>query len=295
MRPKIKDYFGENALLQQVVDTYKSQPELFNYAQALDWQVDKLEEANGVMLKALLKLQDVIERAAAQNCVHAIETGEVNMIEDGLKRYQSLLESAVEKTFTKGYKDFGLEGKMRKFVHELESKSEKIGVDKVLMLRRHEKDYLLRNEQVYIEKLSVTIDAIKTDILKNKDISVQEKDVLIVLLYNYFESFNALVHVGKEIGNRDEKGISEMVTTCKISIERNFEILQNKSIEKENQIIENLQKTYLMVAANILIVSALLIYLFFKYRKNEDHEEPQNHTLEVSKMNVAQGHLKQAQ
>ena len=80
MRPKIKDYFGENATLQQVVDTYKSQPELFNYAQALDWQVDKLEEANDIMLKALLKLQDVIERAAAQNCVHCIETDEVNMI-----------------------------------------------------------------------------------------------------------------------------------------------------------------------------------------------------------------------
>ena len=32
------------------------------------------------MLEALLKLQDVIERAASQNCVHAIETDEVNMI-----------------------------------------------------------------------------------------------------------------------------------------------------------------------------------------------------------------------
>ena len=43
-RPKIKDFFGENATLQQVIYTYKSQPELFNYAQALDWYIDELEK-----------------------------------------------------------------------------------------------------------------------------------------------------------------------------------------------------------------------------------------------------------
>ena len=43
MRPKIKDYFGENATLQQVVDTYKSQPKLFNYAQSLDRYIDDIE------------------------------------------------------------------------------------------------------------------------------------------------------------------------------------------------------------------------------------------------------------
>lgn len=40
----------------------------------------KLMAAAPEMLEALLKLQDVIERAAAQNCVHAIEKDEVNMI-----------------------------------------------------------------------------------------------------------------------------------------------------------------------------------------------------------------------
>lgn len=244
----------------------------------------------------IIGMRDTITTLKLNNAYHDFAiASEINIIEEGLQRYQSLLESVVEKTIKKGYKDYGLEGKMGEFVHELESKSEKIGVDKVLMLRRHEKDYLLRNEQVYIEKLSVTIDALKTDILKSKDISVQEKDDLIVLLYNYFESFNALVHVGKEIGTRDEKGIYEMVSTCKISIERHFEIIQSKTIEKEAKIIDGLKKTYLMVAGNILIVSILLIYLFFRYRKNDDHENFDNQAVEVDKLNIAHGHLKQAQ
>lgn len=244
----------------------------------------KINDINDTI--ASLKLNEVYNDFAI--------AGEINIIEEGMLHYQTLIESAVEKTIKKGYKDYGLEGIMRGFVHELELKSEKIGVAKVLMLRRHEKDYLLRNEQVYIEKLTVTIDALKTDILKNSDITIQEKDELIVLLYNYFESFNALVHVGKEIGNRDEKGLSEMVSVCKASIESHFEILQSKSIEKEAQIINRLQKTYLLVGANIFIVSLLLIYLFFRYRKNDDNEDKQDQIAEVAKLNVAHGHLKQA-
>ena len=57
MRPKIKDYFGENATLQQVVDTYKSQPELFNYAQALDWHIDEIEKTKSDLLKLLQKIE----------------------------------------------------------------------------------------------------------------------------------------------------------------------------------------------------------------------------------------------
>ena len=129
-------------------------------------------------------------------------SSEINIVEEEMLRYQSLFTASVAKTIEKGYKDYGLEGKMREFVHELEKKSDKIGVAKVLMLRRHEKDYLLRNEPAYIEKLTVTLHEIKSDILKNKELSVVEKDTLIVLLYNYFQSFNALVHVGKEIGQR---------------------------------------------------------------------------------------------
>jgi len=73
MRPKIKDYFGDNATLQQVVDTYKSQPELFNYAQALDWQVDKLEEANDIMLEALKNTPIVSMFSNAERFITAYE------------------------------------------------------------------------------------------------------------------------------------------------------------------------------------------------------------------------------
>ncbi len=217
---------------------------------------------------------------------------EINMVEEEMLRYQSLFEASVAKTIEKGYKDYGLEGKMRTFVHELEKKSDKIGVAKVLMLRRHEKDYLLRNEPAYIEKLTVTLDEIKSDILKNTALSVVEKDTLIVLLYNYFQSFNALVQVGKEIGQRDEKGLNEMLTVSKAGIEKHLELLQDKSVEKENTLIKGLQKTYMVVALNLLAVSALLIYLFVKYSRNVAEEVSKKAT--ETTLNVAHADFKQA-
>ena len=53
---------------------------------AIQEQNAKLIAAAPQMLEALLKLQDVINRAAAQNCVHAIETDEVNMINTAIAK-----------------------------------------------------------------------------------------------------------------------------------------------------------------------------------------------------------------
>ncbi len=44
VRPRIKGYWGENITLKQVHDTYLNQPELYNYAQALDNYIDCLEK-----------------------------------------------------------------------------------------------------------------------------------------------------------------------------------------------------------------------------------------------------------
>lgn len=218
---------------------------------------------------------------------------EVNIVEEELIRYQSIFEKAVGKSLEKGYKDFGLEGKMRAFVHELEKKSDKIGVAKVLMLRRHEKDYLLRNEPVYIEKLTMTLQELKTDILRNNDLKVSEKDDLIVLLYNYFQSFNALVHVGKEIGQREEKGLNELLTESKSGIEKHLEVLQVETLEKENALIGGLQKTYMVVSLNLIAATLLLIWLFIRYRKNNNDEANKKATEAI--LNVELGQFKQAQ
>ena len=88
MRPKIKEYFGENATLQQVLDTYESQPELFNYAQALDRYIDELEES-----PVPDKVEDVVE--VLQKQIDRLEVHDemlLNTICEDLKKAVKILK-----------------------------------------------------------------------------------------------------------------------------------------------------------------------------------------------------------
>ena len=67
-------FMDDTEVTEQVCDIYRTTDDELTGKNA------RLAFAAPYLLEALLKLQDVIERAAAQNCVHAIETDEVNMI-----------------------------------------------------------------------------------------------------------------------------------------------------------------------------------------------------------------------
>jgi methyl-accepting chemotaxis protein len=68
----------------------------------------------------------------------------------------------------RGFKDEGLEGEFRKKVHSIEAAVDAIHNDHLavdmLMIRRHEKDYLLRGEHQYVTKVSEAVDKLKADV-----------------------------------------------------------------------------------------------------------------------------------
>ena len=47
-RPEIKNFFLENTTLTDIIKAYDSQPELFNYAKALDRFIDQIEIYNWI-------------------------------------------------------------------------------------------------------------------------------------------------------------------------------------------------------------------------------------------------------
>ena len=58
----------------------------------------------------------------------------------------------VEKLRYRGFKDYGLEGKMREAIHELQS-IDSLNQISLLTLRRHEKDFMLRKDYYYLDSL----------------------------------------------------------------------------------------------------------------------------------------------
>ena len=118
--------------------------------------------------------------------------------------YNLTLDLLQKKIRERGFKNYGLEGKMRQYVHFLEE----IDIDKVLVLqlRRHEKDFFLRKDMDYKSKLHQTAEKLKRKIVDSKIDDIQ-KEKFITYVNDYEKLFDVIVNLEKEIGFDNKSGI----------------------------------------------------------------------------------------
>jgi len=112
---------------------------------------------------------------------------------------ESIMKSLTEAIQLRGFKDFGIEGKMRGYAHQLEQMKQ-IDLDKVLLLRRWEKDYMLRNDTTYIQRFEKVLQSLKNDYQYSKEITE--------ILDNYWVSFRTIVNLDKIIGKKVNEGLN---------------------------------------------------------------------------------------
>jgi putative methionine-R-sulfoxide reductase with GAF domain/HAMP domain-containing protein len=117
-------------------------------------------------------------------------------ITNGFEEIKGLLK-------TRGFKDYGLEGSLRRAIHKIEKSS--LPYDRALMLtlRRHEKDFFLRKDLKYQKEFNETIAYFSASLNKSNNAE------LLNLLTNYQSEFNQVVEIEKKIGltaNEGKKG-----------------------------------------------------------------------------------------
>ncbi len=99
----------------------------------------------------------------------------------------------------RGFKDYGLEGEMRQVAHFIEDSLVTIDAAQILMLRRHEKDFLLRGDTVYLTKFHSQVQSI----LSNEILSDSDRFVL----DRYHTLFEELADLDLSIGRSDSSGL----------------------------------------------------------------------------------------
>lgn len=104
--------------------------------------------------------------------------------------------------FKRGFRDYGAEGKMRESAHELERIGE-IPREKLLSLRRHEKDYILRKDTIYIQKLMSEVRELLDSLKRNSPPSQQKR----WMLENYADQFAQLVKADSVLGFHNNSGL----------------------------------------------------------------------------------------
>jgi len=183
-----------------------------------------------------------------------------------IDEYKGSFESVVQSWQKKGltHKE-GLQGKFRNIVHELSAELKKnknnLAMVSLLTIRKHEKDYLLRNDNKYVTKNLKELDNLKS-ILTNEGITKEVNSLLFKKIDLYKESFLALVNENKVI----KKKISVMRTVIHKTQpileelrDGNTKLAQTSKIETKNSISK------IVTITTLLTIFILFLSIFTAY------------------------------
>lgn len=168
-----------------------------------------------------------------------------------LRAYHQTFDKLVSRIKTKGYKDYGLEGTMRDYAHTLE-KASLIPLEKLLMLRRHEKDFLLRREEKYVLLFNALADSLGNDLLPQPDI--------LHTLKEYKTSFNDLVGLHQDIGITPNLGLLGQLNRQTELISGNLEQLTILTGERSAKLVEQSAILFLAIGLVTLLISISSVY-----------------------------------
>ena len=164
--------------------------------------------------------------------------------------HQSLTKSATTlKTLykSKGYKNYGFEGLMRHDAHELEAKKLVPAYD-LLMLRRHEKDFLIRGETKYVEQFNVLINKTLAEYPSG---SASKK-----VLYSYQTNFNQLVKYTSQLGVSNNEGIYKVVQTSINNLDIQY-VSTREAAEAGTRILRK-DFNIILIAATLLLILVII-------------------------------------
>ncbi len=181
---------------------------------------------------------------------------DIRNVSDLLKQYDRDFDSLSRAIYVKGFKDFGMIGDMRSKIHDLEGRIE-TDREKVFMLtlRRHEKDYLLRSDPKYRDRLNGVYDEMRA--------SVSDKPGLVLSLDEYQKMFNQIVDLDERIGYSDTTGMYGQLYRTVNQVEPAVSSLLREEVARsKNQQHAFLVSIYVVIFIGIIIsVLASLIVI----------------------------------
>lgn len=180
-------------------------------------------------------------------------------IEIELNNYNEHFHHLIDLYYTRGFKDFGMEGEMRNTVRGLEKSGLNFDLGKMLMLRRHEKDFFLRKDLKYLQKF-------KED-AEDFYISLSEDPETVILqpeLEKYKTLFEQITQVETKIGLDEKSGaVGEILkSTQRLNLLLgNFDLLVEQNI---NRSVKNTILTLIVLIFCQIVLSILLTIYFVR-------------------------------
>lgn len=240
--------FLESMLAQQYFFSYETKNALFFQTSESDY-LDKYS----ILKDSAFALMNQVDQIYP-----AFHLGqEVDSLVNEFERIDSIFQVLVLNVRQRGYKDFSLEGQMRAEAHWLEGITE-IPIASILSLRRHEKDYIIRNELGYAQKLNELAEALKRELRLQVKISSLRRDTIITRLTTYQNKFNELVALDRLSGIKDNTARKGELDYRIQEVEEHYATLIQKADSRKKQLFIQLNTQLISVLAILLIGSIIL-------------------------------------
>lgn len=187
---------------------------------------------------------------------------ELDSVRSLLVNHTAIFDSILIYSRKRGFKDYGLIGKMRKSIHQLENNPRDIKMAEILSLRRHEKDFLLRRDSQYVQKLNLLGDSLLNRLNQSPDKNKEQ----IQLLNKYLAHFNELVLVNAKLGDFNEGGWFLKLQKSINQIENNLENMRIIAKQSEDRQIKKVNYLFIVSVVFFIVLSIVLSYYLAKWR-----------------------------
>ncbi len=180
------------------------------------------------------------------------------------EKYRQTFAKTCDMFHQKGFKDFGLEGDLRRLIHKVESEFSNRNDYKLtvlmLTLRRHEKDFLLRKDISYKDRFALTNQAL-IKILQADN----RNQALIEYLQQYNILFNRLIEIELAIGMNTNEGLIGELNRHSQIFEGRLSYIQKIYQEKAR---ESINRAVVMLFFLIGVISIAAIFLIFRVSRH---------------------------
>lgn len=126
-------------------------------------------------------------------------------VQKNLRAYRDSFATLVDYQLQRGFKDAGVIGEMRHKIHALEDDHPGVEVKHVLMLRRHEKDYIIHKDSQYLGKLEGLAGELIAGLESRGDAERHAR--VIDLLAGYRADFRRMVELEARLGLNNRGGL----------------------------------------------------------------------------------------
>ncbi len=253
------------------MDAYKLHQEFLIYeARTVDfYRTGKsfvVNEHNSILAKISNKLSLLKENRFANRL---FENDFIPNLLKAHESYSDIFDNVIKQTITKGYQDYGVEGKMRNHAHTLMCISDLNQID-ILMLRRHEKDFIIRKEVKYVTQFKNLVTKVKFEVDNQSNFSAKEKRDVHLTLSRYAGAFYEFVDTEILL-----HGVTNSEGLLKTLSDKHHQIVSQIIKQKSDAelTVDSIIKSIFYIACSVVILIFILAFIF-SYRLANELSKP---------------------